>query len=158
VKAAVTTVLAVKLLMLHTSPDTLSQPDQATDVALPVGVAVNVIAVPLAKFALHVDRQLLIPPGLLLTLPVPETLTVRRGPAVPVKQTTFAVMLPVTMAPDDDRPPALLFVFTVAEMSVFPQARPVAVISPVEFTVTICGVFEDQITWFVMSLSTGGWI
>jgi hypothetical protein len=144
--------------MLHTSPDTLSQPDQATDVALPVGVAVNVIAVPLAKFALHIDRQLLIPAGLLLTLPVPETFTVRSGPAVPVEQTTFAVMLPVTIAPEEDRPPALLFVFTVAETIAFPQARPVAVSTPVEFTVTICGVFEVQITWFVMSLVTGGWI
>jgi hypothetical protein len=49
-------------------------------------------------------------------------------------------------------------VVTVAEIIVPPQDTPVAVISPVEFTVTICGVFELHVTWFVMSLVTGGWM
>ena len=43
-----------------------------------------------------------------------------------------------------------------AETSVLPQEPPVAVIVPVESTVTICGVFEFQVTWLVMSLVTGG--
>jgi hypothetical protein len=73
-----------------------------------------------------------------------------------VGHTTLAVILPVTTAPAEDIPPSLLFFVTVAEMMVPPQASPVAVIKPVELTVTICGVFEDQVTWFVMSLVTGG--
>jgi hypothetical protein len=98
------------------------------------------------------------PAGELVTVPVPvpAKFTARIGPEA--KHTTFAVMLAVTIAPEDDRPPLLLFVFTVAETRVFPQASPVAVISPVELTLTTCGVFEVQMTWFVMSLVTGGWI
>jgi hypothetical protein len=75
-----------------------------------------------------------------------------------VKQTTFAVIDPVTMAPDEDSPPALLFVVTVAETREPPQAKPVAVSSPVELTENICVSFEAQVTLFVMSLVTGGWI
>jgi len=55
-------------------------------------------------------------------------------------------MVPVTIAPDDEIPPTLLLVFTVAEIIVPPQAKPVGVIKPVELTVTICGVFELQVT------------
>ena len=73
-----------------------------------------------------------------------------------VKQATFPVIDPVTMAPDDEIPPALELVFTVAETSVAPQARPVTVRSPEESTVIICGVFEFHVTWLVMSLVTGG--
>ncbi|HXY02847.1 MAG TPA: hypothetical protein VEI49_04675 [Terriglobales bacterium] len=65
---------------------------------------------------------------------------------LPVKQVTFAVIVPVTIAPEEEIPPVLLFVFTVAEIKVFPQAWPVAVINPVELTVTICGVFEVHVT------------
>ena len=74
--------------------------------------------------------------------PFPAKLTVRAGePAPPllVKQTTFAVMKPVTGDPDDDIPPELLFVVTVAEISVAPHASPVTVITPAEFTVTNWG-------------------
>jgi hypothetical protein len=39
------------------------------------GVAVRVTVVPLSKLALHVEGQL-IPAGLLVTLPWPETITV----------------------------------------------------------------------------------
>ena len=77
---------------------------------------------------------------------------------VPVKQITFACMVEVMIAPDDDIFPALEFVFTVAEIRVPPHERPVAVIRPVELTDTISGVFEVQVTWFVMSLVTGGWM
>jgi hypothetical protein len=65
-------------------------------------------------------------------------------------------MEPVTSAPDDDIPPELLFVVTVAEISAPPHAAPVTVITPVEFTVTSCGVFEVHVTLLVMSLVTGG--
>jgi hypothetical protein len=75
---------------------------------------------------------------------------------VEVGQTTFAVIDPVTRAPEEDMFPALLLVVTVAEMMVPPQARPVTVIRPVELTVTICGVLEDHLTWLVMSFVTGG--
>jgi hypothetical protein len=103
----------------------------------------------------------LIPKGELVTVPepLPAKLTVRTGaPPVLVKQTTFAVIDPVTMAPDEDSPPALLFVVTVAETREPPQAKPVAVSSPVELTENICVSFEAQVTLFVMSLVTGGWI
>jgi hypothetical protein len=136
-------------------PEIESQPeDQPPNV--PLGSAVSVIIVPLTNAALQLLVQLS-PAGELVTvpLPVPRKFTVRID-AEPVKQVTFAVMVPVTMAPDEDSPPLLLFVFTVAEIRVPPQAWPVAVIRPVVFTVTICGVFEAQITWLVMSLVTGG--
>lgn len=64
----------------------------------------------------------------------------------PVKQTTFAFMLPVTRAPEEDMFPALLLVVTVAEMIVPPQASPVTVIRPFESTTTICGVLDAQVT------------
>lgn len=131
------------------------------------GVAVRVIGVPLAKLALHVVGWLLaqlIPAGELVTVPVPlpGKLTVRIGDPPPepvlVKQTTFAVMDPVTMAPDEDSPPALLFVVAVAETREPPHAKPVAVSSPVELTENICVSFDAQVTLLVMSLVTGGWI
>jgi hypothetical protein len=65
-------------------------------------------------------------------------------------------MNPVTIAPDDEIPPELLLVFTVAEMIVPPHATPVTVITPAESTVITCGVFEVRVTWLVMSLVTGG--
>jgi hypothetical protein len=62
------------------------------------------------------------------------------------------------IAPEEDRFPALVFVVTVAETSVFPQAKPAGAIRPVEFTVIMLGVLEAQVTWSVMSLVTGGWM
>lgn len=126
------------------------QPDHETLVAGAVGVAVRVIAVELAKAALQILGQL-IPPGELVTVPVPETATVRVGfplppPPVPVKQTTLAVILPVTIAPEELRPAALLFVLTVAEMTLPPHTNPVAVSSPVGVIVNICGSSEPQAT------------
>lgn len=75
-----------------------------------------------------------------------------------MKQVTLAVIFPVTTAPFEANPPSVLFLVTVAEMSVLPQACPVAVIRPVELTVTICGVFDTHVTWLVMSLVAGGWM
>jgi len=45
-------------------------------------------------------------------VPLPWNVTVKIADPllVPVKQTTFAVMFPVTIAPDELRPPALEFV------------------------------------------------
>ena len=138
----------------------MSQPTQLPNVEPVLGAAVNATAVPLAKFALQVDAQPR-PGGELVTVPKPapvkSTVSVRfEPPELPVKQTTFAVINPVTMASDDDRFPALLFVFTVAETRAFPQARPVGVSNPVGSTVTMSGVFEAQVTWAAMSLVTGG--
>jgi hypothetical protein len=96
-----------------------------------------------------------------LSEPAAVPLSARIGPdrlRAPVKQTTFAVIVPTTSAPDEDKPPALLLVVTVAVIRVFPQELPVAVIRPVELTVTICGVFEAQTAWSVISLVTGGWM
>jgi hypothetical protein len=67
-------------------------------------------------------------------------------------------MYPVTIAPDEDTPLPSLFVVAVADTKVPPQAWPVADNRPAELTVNICGVFEDQVTWLVMSLVTGGWM
>jgi len=61
------------------------------------------------------------------------------------------------MAPDEDSPPALLLVVTVAETREPPHAKPVAG-SPVELTENICVSFDAHVTLFVMSLVTGGWI
>lgn len=155
------TVFADRLGMVHNVPDGDGQPPQVTDVDVPVGVAVNVIGVPLTKPALHVtavDAQLR-PAGELVMLPVPgpKKFTVRIGPVL-LRHATFAVMYPVTIAPDEDMFPALVFVVTVAETRAFPQARPKGDSRPVELTVTMFGVLEAQVTWSVMSLITGGWM
>jgi hypothetical protein len=136
-------------------PEVESQPVQPPNV--PLGTAVNVTMVPLANPALQLLMQIS-PAGELVTVPLPRPAKFTARIGEPLKHVTFAVMVPVTIAPDEDKPPLLVFVFTVAEIRVPPQARPVAVIRPVVFTVTICGVFEAQITWLVMSLVTGGWI
>jgi hypothetical protein len=69
---------------------------------VPVGVAVKVTVVPLGNAALQVLAQLR-PEGELIMVPepLPAKFAVRTGPPEPelVKQTTFAVMKPVTMAP-----------------------------------------------------------
>ena len=65
---AVTDVLAVSVKLQVAVP--LQAPDHPANVPLPLGFAVSVTAVPLAKFALHVEPQL-IPAGLLVIVPVP---------------------------------------------------------------------------------------
>ena len=142
-------------------------PVKPPNAEVPTGVAVRVTGVPAGKLATHEISVLaqLSPEGVLFTvpIPVPEKSSVRTGspppppPVVLVKQTTFAVMYPVTIAPEADRPLVSAFVFTVAEIRVPPHGPPVTVIRPVEFTVTMAGVFEFQMTWSVMSLVTGGW-
>jgi hypothetical protein len=134
---------------------------------VPTGVAVRVTGVPVGKLATHEISVLaqLRPAGVLVTIPVPAPakLTAMVGspppppPVVPVKQTTLALIYPVTIAPDADKPLVSAFVCTVAEIRVPPQGPPVTVIRPVEFTVTMAGVFEAHVTWSVISLVTGGW-
>jgi hypothetical protein len=130
-------------------------------------VAVSVRAVPLVIRKAHgvgAAQFIASAESIAVPEPLPPKATVRTGePAPPlpllVKQTTFAVINPVTTAPDDDIPPALLPVLTVAEINVPPQDSPVAVSKPVAAsTVNIWGVFDDQVAWFVMSFVTGGWI
>ena len=92
--------------------------------------------------------------------PAPLKVTVSVGlepvpPPLP-KQTTFAVMVPETIAPFEDLFPALLLVVTVAEIRVFPHSKPVAVIRPVGLTVTMPGASEAHVTSFVMFFVTGG--
>jgi hypothetical protein len=161
-KLTVTTRSAVKLLIIQVCPNTVSQfPLVQLTVKPGSAVAPTLTAVPLAKLSLQLVAQLA-PEGVKVTLPVPAPAksTVSIGepppPPVPVKQTTFACIDPVTIAPDEVRPPSLLFVCTVAEMIVPPQEIPVALIRPVEFTTTMSGVFEPHVTWFVMSFVTGG--
>ncbi len=146
-----------------------SQPNQLPKVEAPVGAAVNVTVVPLAKFALHeLGLTQPSPGGELFTVPVPDPLktTVRVGwfavpmnPGHPgtVMLSTVATMLAVTMAPDEVRFPASLFVFTVAEIRLPPQtSMPAGDSKPVAVTVATSGTLEVQITWSVMSFCTGG--
>ena len=65
---AVTDVFTVSIKLHGLVP--LQAPDHPENVEFPVGVAVSVTGVPLAKFALHVEPQL-IPAGLLVIVPVP---------------------------------------------------------------------------------------
>ena len=109
-KTKVTVRSLVKLFTVQICPNTASQFPQLENVEATLAVAVSVTVVPLAKLAVHVLAQVR-PEGELVVLPdpVPGKLTVSAGPPPPeaVKQTTFAVMLPVTKAPDEGRLPAL---------------------------------------------------
>lgn len=140
-------------------------PDQPPNVDGATGVAVRVTVVPLGKLSVQLTPVLaqLKPEGdVTVPVPPPRKLTVRVGSAPPppllvlVKQTTFAVMYPVTMAPDVDRPDPSVLVCKVAETSVAPQALPVAVSKPAGVTVNICVSVEAQVTLLVMSFVAGG--
>ena len=48
------------------------------------------------------------------------------APPVPEAQVTLAVIEPLMMAPEEERPPSLLLVLTVAVTSEFPQSTPPA--------------------------------
>jgi hypothetical protein len=134
--------------MVQVGEDAGLQPDDQPPKEEPEsGVAVRRIAAPLAKLAVHAVGQVM-PAGELVTKPdpVPPRLTVRVA-VVAVGQMTLAVIFAVTTAPDEDiLLGALLFVVTLAQIRALPQASPVAVTRPVAFTVTICGVFDDQAT------------
>lgn len=131
-----------------------SHPDQPPNDDVPFGVAVRVTDVLKAKSCVKQEAAQLKPLGLLTTVPepLPENANVNTGllPPPPLlepeKQTTFPVIYPVTMAPEDEIPPSLEFLFTVAETSVAPHVRPVTVTSPEASTVIICGVLEFHVT------------
>ena len=152
-KVAVT---VVSVWSRRTQDVPVQAPDQPPNVEGATGVAMRVTVVPLGKLSSQLTCVLgqLKAVGELVTVPVPlpEKLTVRTGSApppplvVPVKQTTFAVMLPTTMAPDEDTPDPSWFVVTLAETKVAPQTPPVAVSKPVELMVNIWGSLEAQVT------------
>lgn len=139
-------------------------PDQLPNVDPDDGVAVSVTGVLTGKACVTQGPGLeqLNPDGLLVTVPEPMPLKVNVNAGLPpplpepVKQVTFPVIYPVTIAPEDEIPPLLVFVFTVAETSVAPQDWPVTVKSPEASTVIIWGVLEFHVTLSVMSLVTGG--
>lgn len=143
--------------MVQTSlagPETASHPTQPPKVE-PLGAAVNVTVVPGGKSAVQVVAQPS-PEGELEIVPAPfPAKPAEIACPVGVKQTTLAVMKPVTIAPEAVRLPSLL-VCKVAETRAFPQVPPVAASTPFASTVTIAGVFDVQTTFFVMSLVTGG--
>ena len=122
-------------------------PDHPPNVEGETGLAVRVTAVPDGKLSTQLTFVLeqVKPEVVLATTPVPlpEKLTVSTGSEsplpplpLPVKQTTFAVISPVTTAPDDDTPEPSWFVVSEAETKPPPQSSPVATIRPVELTVT----------------------
>ena len=128
--------------MMQVWPLTASQFAQLPKVDPLFGVAVTLIAVPLAKFALQVVAQLM-PAGVLNTIPAPppENWTVNSAPEppppVPVKQITSASDCPVTTAPEEERPVESCPVLRVAETMLPPQIFPVAVSRPVELIANI---------------------
>ena len=148
--------LLLRLLTVQTCPDTASHPTQLVKDEPLFGTAVSVIVVPDAKLAPHVPAQLR-PGGELVTVPdpLPAKSTVKVSPE---KHTTLAVMYPVTRAPCDEIFPLLRFVVTVAEMRASPHATPAALSTPAELTVAMPGVFEAQVTVFVISFVAGGCI
>jgi len=134
---------------------------QLLNVDEPVGMAVSITIEPAANTPTHgagAKHGVLNPVGELVTVPNPAPLkvTVRVADPLPAKQITLPVIEPVTIVPEEEIPPALVFVCRVADTSVLPHASPVAVSRPVEFTVIIWVVLETHVTWFVMSLVTGG--
>lgn len=131
-----------------------SQPTQLANCDVPIGLAVSVTTVPVMNWARQgVGLEQLRPMGRLVTVPepLPKKVSVRAGdeppppPELP-KQVTFPVMNPVTAAPEEEMPPALVFVVTVADMSEAPHDAPVTVTTPAESTVIICGVFDVHVT------------
>ena len=129
----------IKLFIVQTAPCIVSQNCHPPNV--PLVAAVKVIGPePAGRVIAHVAEQKVFP-GDAVTEPVPApanvTVRVTFPLVVPVKQTTLAVMEPVTSAPVDGRSPALKLLVTVAEIMVLPHASPTAVARPVELTITI---------------------
>lgn|ERR1700733_2283918 len=129
------------------APVPVQPPDQPPNAEGLTAVAFRVTVVPLGKLSTQLTAVLaqLKPDVELATTPVPlpRKLTVRIGSELPpplpvlVKQTTFAVIVPTTTAPDEDTPEASLLVFRVADTSVVPQTWPVAVSKPPDAMVNI---------------------
>jgi len=135
--------LVVRLFIVQTFPTNEGQFPHPPKVPLVAAVAV-IGPVPTGKLIAHgvVLGQTVFEPGadtVTDPVPVPGNVIVSCAmpAAVPVKQTTLAVMEPVTSAPVDGRSPALKLLVTVAEIMVLPHASPTAVARPVELTITI---------------------
>lgn len=156
---AVTVTLFIKFSMVHAVPALMVHPDHPPNV--PLGTAVKVTVVPVGKLPVQEEPGVAEQPRPageleIVPVPVPAKSIVTVGP-VPVKQTTLAVMLPLTTAPEADRPEASALVCRAAEMIEPPHALPVTVNKPLDVTVMACGKLDAQVTWFVISLVTGGW-
>jgi len=79
-------------------------------------------------------------------VPLPPPPPPPPAPPLPEAQVTLAVIEPAMIAPEDERPPALLFVLTVAVMSELPQSTPPGESAPADVTAATAGVFELQTT------------
>ena len=88
----------VKPLIVQTAPVEASHPSQPPNADPLLGVAVNVILLPLVKFAPHVDSQLS-PEGELVTVPTPAPLkiTARVGPGPIDRTVVLTCLLAVTL-------------------------------------------------------------
>jgi len=91
-----------------------------------------------------------------VTVPVPAPANVTFNTKEDPGQATFVVIKPVTIAPLEVRLPPLLLVVSVAETVALPHAVPPGDSNPVEVTVATSGALLTHVTWFVMSLVTGG--
>lgn len=79
-------------------------PDQSEKILFAPAVAVSVTCVFCGKPAEHVEGQL-IPAGLLVTVPVPETLTVSGNPGLNVADTAVAVLTVTLQVPVPEHAP-----------------------------------------------------
>jgi len=155
--------------MLQLWPVVESHPTHPPNVDPVFGAAVSVRLVPAGKDVEQKDAHPR-PMGVVLIVPDPAPVnwTVIANmlplppphpppaPPIPEAQVTLAVIEPVIMAPDDERPPSLLLVLTVAVTIEFPQSTPPGERAPVDVTTTTVGVFELQRTWLVIFFVTGG--
>src|SRR4051812_20610219 len=85
------------VIVVTQAPAPLHAPPQPENVEPLAGVAVNVTSVPGAKVVLHVVGQL-IPAGVLVTIPLPVSVTDNAIPAL-TSNTTPAVIPPFNVVP-----------------------------------------------------------
>lgn len=156
---------------LQPRPVVESHPTHPPNVDPELGVAVSVTVLLAGKGPAHsVEHPSWLGKLRIVPKPVPENWTVTiklplpplpplpppPAPPVPEAQVTFAVIEPLMIAPEEERPPALLLVLTVAVTKELPQSTPPGERPPVDVTTATAGVLEFQRTWLVMSLVTGG--
>src|SRR5579864_1075210 len=141
-KFAVTVTSESRVCIVHCGPCAMAQSVQFMNVCPLLGAAVSTIGpLPTVKGRVQFDPEQTIFVGDTVTVPVfPGSMSmVKRAlfPVAPVKHTTLTDIVPVTIAPDDDRPPALVFVLMEAETKPPPHAWPAAVREPVSVTAAI---------------------
>ena len=98
-------------MIVHCKPLELTQFVHATNEWPLLGAAVRVMGpLPTAKGSVQFEEQTIFD-GDTVTVPEPDgvirIVSSALFPVDPVKHTTFVFMVPVTTAPDDDRPPTL---------------------------------------------------